>query len=613
MQKCPCSVPEDELEKLETQRSHRPYRPCVNRSSIVSTRAPKGTGSSHVDPFGTQSRSTSNGTEDRPSSRLNLHGQESRLWHRPGLLLQRPLLKPDESVPEINQELISAFAELNQPLAMTIETSITDPSIPTRISSDLGYSTPHVWDNTVLDSHKCPEMAYPFPNSLPFFSADGELIQDFTLYPSSRATSDPPALDEIEIPMTSTMPERDPAQIEDHSSRPSLNEEPPVKCLGYDMRTTVDTNALHSVRETPPECISRRPASCSVGHSVPPLPSSIPTKSPDFFEDTDSTVSSLDSMTEEGDFWIPDETNLRTSDLSQESTSIVSATETDAFSSCNFEDWMSDPSLTSFTTHGYITLDVGGTSSQALANLNHSTIELIPERPLESDLYLCPANNYVQQQDSFTIAHPSTSQPPPLKTSAPHATQTDTPSDMMLSPGLKWLSETPQDAIELQAWEDFLQSRQIAEKALTSANSPDKVTDKDCPSHIEYRQSIRRHGKLSEIPELSDWYSSPDERRRQWLGLPGTDNPIDDKISALLASFESAMQKLHMRPQRYSDLDVEVQGVIQSLLSQLSEPDPIMVHQYTGSLNMGEIFQWLRNMMMMDCPATLLGPLLCKT
>ena len=605
-------MPEDELEKLESQRSHRPYRPLGNRSDCVPTlRAPKGTAAPHVDPLCTQSHSTSNHHEDRSSPQPNPQGQESVLWHRPGLLRQYPRLEPDETVPEIDQELVPGFSELSQPLAVFLEASITDPSIPPRLTPDLGYPTPYLWGDTVLDCYEGPKMARPFPKSLFFFSANRQLIHDFTLYPSPQATSDPPALDEIGVPTASPLPERGHAHVKNHSSRSSSNEDPPVQGLDYDPRTIVDTNALHTLRVIPSERIGGRPASCSGGHFISPL-LSVPKKSLDFFEDPTASKFPLDSIIEEGDFWIPDGTSLRTSDPSQGRISKLYAIETDALSSRNFENWMPDPSFTSSTTRGYTTLDLGGTFTQALANLNRPTIELIPERPFGSDLYLCSANSYVQQQDSFTIAHPSTSQPLPLRISAPHSAQTGAPSDMTLLPDLKWQSEDPQDAIELRAWEDFLESHQIAEKALTSGNSPEKVTDKDCPSHLEYRQSIRRHGKLSEIPGLSDWYSNPDERRRQWLGLPGTQNPIDDKISALLATFESAMQKLHIRPHQYSDLDVEVQGVIQSLLSQLSEPDPTVAPQYTSPLNISEIFQWLRNMVT-DCPATVLGPSLCKT
>jgi hypothetical protein len=99
---------------------------------------------------------------------------------------------------------------------------------------------------------------------------------------------------------------------------------------------------------------------------------------------------------------------------------------------------------------------------------------------------------------------------------------------------------------------------------------PMKVTDRDCPSHIEY-PNIEPLGPLSDIPELSRWYASPTDRHRQMLGLPGKINPIDEIVSALMAAFDSAKEKLSKLENQNIVLEADVETALNALLSSQSE------------------------------------------
>ena len=476
-------------------------------------------------------------------------------------------------VPGVDPAQIFPGGELGLPhdnvLAMMSTANATDLSYST---SEAAYSMPCLCGSTILDCYPCPQIANPCSGNSAFVYPDGRLIHDFTLYPSPQPVPDMSSLVDLEMPTTSRLPQWRRAQIEGHPGPPWSNEDIAVETLVCDMWTNIEIDNLDTTCEVPLKSIAGHVALQGTDECISLLEQLTPTDSPPPLGDLNTIISHSDSIFEDsGDCWISGNATPRSSsDPSHSMNSQGLHTGPDAFYSLDFEDGMSDSLLASQAGQMYTEVDAGGTVIQALDDLDSSAVEPSLTRALESNLSLKQSRNKSEHLESLAIDPAQSTHSPPVARRSQAIAQTVAPGETMLSPTQTRQPENPWNKIEAGLEAKFRHTADAAAKGVKCTPTP--ITDKDCPSHIEYRKNIRPLGQLSEIPELSDWYASPAERHRQMLGLPGTVNSIDEKLSTLMTALDSALQQIGKTERQHLALEAGAEAVLQNLLSSLREP-----------------------------------------
>lgn len=407
-----------------------------------------------------------------------------------------------------------------------------------RIESDFASALPLANSDcgVALDCYHEPNIAEICPTNADFPYPEEPCFQDFTSDSSLQAESDMSSLLGLEMPTRSTTPGTSEAQIGDHLSNPHSE-------AGITLKTPVDGSVPRPELED-----------MDAMSSFPFKDAAIPGVSlPGTKRISSSEHSFLTNPTRDFD-------NTKAV-LPRPKAGIEG----------NDGSW---------TPGNFTSFSLDFTNSVDLQTSSIGTLTLNPNQKdgIADGLYigedtgrgLDPNQQNITSQHSkgFTPASPLKADRQTLARPAQVIPETIPRTDTLTSLFQSDHSDNSWNLFEALADADFWQTAKGA--AARTQFIPMKITDRDYPGHIEYPH-IKALGPLSDIPELSRWYASSTDRRRQMLGLPGKTNPIDEIVSALMAAFDSAKENLSKLENQNIVLEAEVQTALNALLSSQSE------------------------------------------